>query len=146
MKFEVKIDGLEEASEKVRRAPDLLKQYLLAGFIESATLVARQAEALAPKRTGELAGSMRIDVRDKGDKYTVSVGPTAYYAGWVEHGHLITKRGERVQARLRRALKIEGAKVPAHPYFFPAVEHLRAEIGAVIRAAIVRAEQESSSR
>ena len=83
---------------------------------------------------------MRIDVRDKGDTYTVSVGPSAYYAGWVEHGHLITRPGERVQARLRRALKIEGAKVPAHPYFFPAVEQSRAEIGAAIREAIVQAE------
>ena len=145
MKFQLQIDGLEEASEKVRRAPELLKEYLLAGFVDSAAIVARRAETLAPKRTGELAGSMLIDVKDRPDGYTVSVGPSAFYAGWVEYGHRVGKRGERVQARLRRALGVTGAQVPAHPYFFPAVEQSLAEISAAIREAVARAEEESSS-
>lgn len=144
MKFEVRLEGLPEHREKIRAAPDLLKRYLLGAFIESAAVVAQAASRTAPKKSGELAGSMRIDVKDRGDQYEVTVGPTAFYAGWVEHGHQIGRRGERVQARLRRALGIEGAKVPAHPFFFPAVALVRSDISATIREAIERAERESA--
>ncbi len=90
---------------------------------------------------------MRISVSDKGDRYEVKVGPTALHAPWVEHGHLIGKRGQRVRARLLRRLQLtEGmARVPPHPFFFPAVDQLRAAASANIREAIDRAERESQS-
>lgn len=146
MRLEINIEGLDEAAEKVREAPELLRRYLLAGFIDAAALIAQAASANAakmPGATGELAGSMQVDVRDSGESFEVTVGPKAFYAGWVEVGHRVGKRGERVQNRLRRALGIKGDMVPAHPYFFPAVDMLRGDISAAIREAIARAERES---
>ncbi len=139
---------MAETGARIRAAPDLLKRYLLGAFIESATAMAAQGSTGAPKgKTGKLAGSMRITVQDRGDRYEVKVGPTAFYAPWVEHGHLIGKRGHRVRARLLRRLKLtEGmARVPPHPFFFPAVDQLRAAASASIRDAIDRAERESQA-
>ncbi len=144
MKFEVKIEG-QPTAEKIRAAPDLLKKYLLGAFMEGATDLAQAAGRGVRSQSGELAGSFAITVREKGDTYSVRVGPKAYYAGWVESGHLIGKRGGAVAAKLRRRLHIAdaGPRVPARPYFAPAVEALRGSFSAAINAAIARAEAET---
>ncbi len=152
MDLEVTLDG-QPTAEKIRAIPDLLKQYMLGAFIQGATLVASQASANVSHvsrgraATGELAGSMHIKVSEKGSTYSVSVGPDAYYAGWVESGHAIVRHGERNRARLARRFGMLGyARVSPHPYFMPAVAAARAEYSAFINDAIARAEQETQGR
>lgn len=142
MKFDVKLEG-QPTAEKIRAAPDLLKRYLLAAFIESAGEIISGAQPKIHSISGDLAGNFRVGVKDSGDRYEVKVENDQYYAGWVELGHNIVRRGERNQARLKRRIGAEMRRIPAHPYFFSTFAQLRSGISAKINDAIERAERET---
>jgi hypothetical protein len=145
MLLQVKLDGLPTPGG-IRAAPETLKRYLLQAFLTSAAEVAQEAASRVHTVSGTLAGSFQIAVKDNGpDFYEVRVAPQAFYAPWVEGGHLIGKRGTAASAKLRRRLGVAatGPRVPEHPFFFPAVDMLRPGFSARFAAAIAAAEKEA---
>lgn len=154
---------LESASVKMRRV--ISRRAVVAG----ARVIARQARANAPRRTGvlrralfghfspkrsrrdQLAVSLvRARSGNKEGKHRVARGRTnrdAYYAGWVEFGHRIVPRktatGSKFITARRREAKSTGRRVPPRPFLEPAYKshgaQAFAEIERVMREGLIEA-------
>lgn len=96
---EVQVKGLNEALRALKAFGDDMNDLKDANQ-ELGSTIASRASALAPKRSGALAGSIRANRAQK--KVQIKAGGAAVpYAGVIEYGW--AARGIRPQSYLRRA-------------------------------------------
>jgi hypothetical protein len=86
---EIRTEGLAELRRDLKRLDPLIDRELRDAIRDAADKVAVTAGALAPRRSGELAHSIRPFV--SGAK--ASVGSSLPQAGWLEFGGTIRPRG-----------------------------------------------------
>jgi hypothetical protein len=126
--------------------------------------IANAAAARAPRKTGQLAGSIRARLNENGTRMTETVAPAGRYGsfvgmlmefGVVNHGTrgnvatagggLKSKGGKR--ARARRVSELRGAgqyRIRPRPFMEPAYDSLRARVQADIDAAVQKATAEAN--
>jgi HK97 gp10 family phage protein len=111
--------------------------------------IAHAAEAEAPHRTGELAGTIRARLIENDVRFIESVGPTGKYGtfvgrlmefGVVSHGTAENKSaagGKRQKVRRVRELRAAGQwRIEPMPFMGPAFDSLRGRIEAEIEDAL----------
>lgn len=121
----VEMKGLAQLQARMKALPvELRGQPLKDALLAAAEPIVRDAETLAPKRTGKLARAIvaRLNGRTEHDAevdVTVRTGKSgAYYWKFVEFGHRV-----RQSRRRTRAEKLAVAElVPAKPFLRPAFE------------------------
>jgi HK97 gp10 family phage protein len=144
---ELKIEGLAELQTRMGGISDkLVKNVLRSGLRQAANVIRNQARAnfdgaVGPSEiTGALKASIRVTQR-RGTPtrvvYNVVAGDltaaqtkkfgtaSAFYALWVERGHINRKAGEALRGgRLAKAAAraASTSNTPAHPFMLPAVE------------------------
>jgi hypothetical protein len=124
------IEGLSAIREKLdpqrfREAIRVVAQDAFAPLVE-------EARAAAPVRTGKLAASIRVEMRDKGADFEVLLGTGVPYGHLVERGHRIAARGGDVRTPTPRSdPRVGGGMVLPRPFAEPA---FRANEAAVIDA------------
>jgi HK97 gp10 family phage protein len=144
---DLEVKGLAELRTRMAGIPDkLIKNALRSGLRKGATVVRNQARenfnaAGGPNDlTGALKASIRVTPR-RGTPtrvvFSVSAGAltkaqtkkfgadSAYYALWVERGHINRKLGAALRGGTRRKAAARAASTnntPAHPFMRPAIE------------------------
>lgn len=99
--------------------------------IATANSLAKEAKAAAPRDTGGLANSVRVEVNGSRG----SVGYTAEHAPHVEYGHRQTP-GRYVPAIGKR---LKASFVPGQHFFRPCVERAREMFRRIIRESLEEA-------
>jgi HK97 gp10 family phage protein len=144
---DLKVQGLDQLRVRLAAASDkLLKGALRTGLRKGATVVRNQARDNFNKAGGPnditraLKSSIRVTQR-RGTPtrvvFSVSAGAltnaqtkkfgadSAYYALWVEKGHINRKLGQALRGGSRKKAAARAASTsntPAHPYMKPAIE------------------------
>lgn len=135
----VKIDGLSDVQRKLEAledavAADVMEKAVLIG----AKIIQEDASRRAPRRTGKLAKSIEIEVKEKSrNSVSVAVGPSkeAFYGKFVELGHAV------VRGRRKAEKKVVG-HVPAKPFLRPAIDEnedaVKRTVAETLKAALGR--------
>ncbi len=118
-------------------------------------MVESAAKTNAPKRTGRLAGSIRVTgPGGGGGGWTGKVGPHVVYANIQEFGGVITPHGHPflafnwpgAPAGMRRLpdgrVLARHVTIPAHPYMRPAVGEVRPQVVPLYEAALAKVIEE----
>lgn len=142
----VDVSDLDELIEQM--SPSELTDLLAKAFTQSLQPAVEGARALAPRRTGKLARSIRVRIRKRaGLDVSIVGGP---YAHLVEYGHRIVRGGHA--PRVGRSLRAVGGVltgprggrytgqvdgfVAAHPFARPAFEAAAPEVERDVAASI----------
>lgn len=135
--IEAVLDNLAQQSDKVQNR--VARKAGLAG----ARVIVRKAKSLAPRKRGVLRRALVAHTSRKRTRPGVvvtalvrvrsgrkearrvtksgkSASRDAYYAGWVEFGHKIVRRGERRASIRRRRGRSEDERVKGYPFLEPA--------------------------
>ncbi len=135
----VKIEGLDNLKRKLEAledaaAADVLEEAVLAG----ARIVQEDASRRVSKRTGKLARSIEVEVKEKSrGSVFVAVGPTkeAFYGKFVELGHALVRGSKKAKKKVL-------GHVPARPFLRPAIDEnegkVKRAISNALRAALER--------
>ncbi len=125
-------DTVTEHLELLQQLPNYMNRVV----IETANKLATDAKSAAPRDTGGLANSVRVEVRDT----SATVGYTADYAPHVEYGHRQNVgqfvKGLGDDGSGRRLVK---PFIPGQNFFRPCVERARDGFRSRIEQAIERA-------
>jgi HK97 gp10 family phage protein len=144
---DLKVQGLDQLRVRMAGISDkLVKNALRAGLRKGATAVRNQARANFNAAGGpnDLSGALKASIRVTPRRgtptrvvFSVSAGAltkaqtkkfgpdSAYYALWVERGHINRKLGEALRGGTRKKAAARAASTnntPAHPYMRPAIE------------------------
>lgn len=144
---EIRIEGLEELRARMAGVSDrLVKNVLRSGLRKGANVVRSQARANFNGAVGpnELTGALRASIRVTQRRgtptrvvFNVVAGSltaaqkkrfgadAAYYALWVEKGHINRKAGQALRGSKAGVLAARAASTnntPAHPFMRPAIE------------------------
>lgn len=144
---DIQITGLAELRSRITNLPGrLVKNALKAGLRQAANIIKDQArqnfgQAGEPNElSGALKNSIRVIARSGTPtrvNFSVTAGSlsaaqqkrfganSAFYALWVEKGHINRKLGEALRgshAGRAAARKASTSNTPAHPYMKPALE------------------------
>lgn len=116
----VKIEGLNELRVKLLRIPEAIRNEALKSImVNAAQPIVAAAQANAPVLTGELRASIgTLKPKIKDGTISIQIVPGSgffvgdqYYAGFIEFGHFLGKRG------------LAGRKfIPPHPFMRPAAD------------------------
>lgn len=116
----ITISGIAELRQRL--APDVFRKTLVSALQAALVPVAAGASALAPRRTGRLAGGIRARVSTRGGAITGAIVASVRYGHLVEYGHRQVVGGRAMPAgftplsfRARFQGKVTGA-VPPHPF------------------------------
>jgi len=108
-------------------------------------MVEKAAKTNAPKRTGRLAGSIRVTgPGGGGGGWTGKVGPHVVYANIQEFGGVITPK----RVKFLHWVDADGdhfarkVTIPAHPYMRPAVGEVRPLVVPLYEAALAKVIEE----
>lgn len=144
---DLQVTGLAELRTAFERMPEkLVKNSIRAGLRKGANLVRQQARANFDGAGGpnELTGALKASIRVTPRRgtptrvvFNVVAGEltkaqkkkfgadSAYYALWVEKGHINRKMGEALRGGTRKKAAARAASTsntPAHPFMRPAIE------------------------
>jgi HK97 gp10 family phage protein len=145
---DLKVQGLAELRQRMAGVSDkLVKNVLRSGLRKGATIVRNQARANFSTAGGpnSLTGALRASIRVTPRRgtptrvvFSIVAGTltkaqtkkfgadSAYYALWVEKGHINRKLGQALRGGLRKkaaARAVSTSNTPAHPYMKPAIEN-----------------------
>ena len=124
----VKVSGLAETHQMLTSLESKLKSGQLVRKV--AAIVQDQAFVNASGRPGPKVqtGRLRASITTKvTGLYTAVVGPSAYYAPYVEFGHPVRK-GVQTSTGRRRRNYIPHTWVPAYPFMIPAIAQTKDKI------------------
>jgi HK97 gp10 family phage protein len=158
---EIKIDGLAELRMRMEGVSDrLVKNVLRSGMRQGANVVRNQARANFNTAAGpdEITGALKASIRVTQRRgtptrvvFNVVAGDltgaqqrkfganSAFYALWVEKGHINRKAGQALRgskATLKAARAASTNNTPAYPFMQPAIETKAQEAIDVIVAAV----------
>lgn len=125
---------------------NLMTNALKAGVRAAATAVKKEAQTLAPKKTGKLAKSLSVKLRRTNSKAVIRFSVTAgkFYARFIEFGaspHLIelySKRDKKVLASGKEIFgkEVNHTGVKPKPFMRPALDAKESEVIPIIAAKI----------
>jgi len=139
------ITGIAEIRAKL--SPERLRVVLQEAIAEAVAPIVTEARALAPRKTGRLAGSIRAVVgRRGGAATTATILSGVGYAHLVEYGHRIVVGGRMARrgafVPLSRRGRFQGeviGTVAPHPFVRPAFMAHEAEMTRIIGERIAEA-------
>ncbi len=118
----VTIKNIGRLSRRLNKIADIeLKNKM----VDATKVVHAQAKLLAPVDTGNLAGSIHMDVRKHGDNIEGRVYTNVQYAPYVEFGTGMKGNGSYPYkiAGLNLKYKNDWSGMTAQPYMYPALKH-----------------------
>jgi len=115
----VTITGIAEM--RMRLTPEAFRTTLVDALRTALAPVASSASALAPHKSGKLAGSIRAAVSTRGGTISAAIVTGVRYGHLVEYGHREVVGGRARRAGLfgNRTGRVIG-QVPPHPFAGPA--------------------------
>jgi HK97 gp10 family phage protein len=143
----IRFEGVREFAKALRQLPDAVAaEALETALAAGAGPIRERATQLARRRSGKLAGSIRILASESTRaSAAVSVGTKVKYAHLIEFGHRLVRGGS-----LRQGTGRVVGTVPAFPFLRPAVDEQRElilrRIGQVLGAQIEAAFRRTAPR
>jgi len=139
----ITISGI--AAIRARLTPQAFRTALVGALQEALAPVASNASALAPKKTGKLAGGIRAAVSTRGGALSAAIVTGVRYGHLVEYGHrevvggrsarrsfsLLTRRGSGTGRQT--------GVVPPHPFAGPAFLAQQGQITQIIERRLAAA-------
>jgi HK97 gp10 family phage protein len=114
MKVRMKVEGGDKLARKLQMlAEEVAREHMRECALAGAEVIRAEVEALAPHKTGTLAGDIQKEVKKQTkSRVDVHIGPgkEGWYGRLVEDGHAIVVAGKKV------------GDVPPHPFMRPAFD------------------------